>query len=198
MDEPAPAAFQLADRVAAVAQDLGIESAVIGAVAMAAHNYVRATMDIDLATAVNVYPDLQRLADRLRETGLSVDLRVPDEDDPLGGALRVWESEDDHGEPLDPVEVVNFRNPFKPRVTPAPAAITGAVPVAPGASLRYVQLPDLIALKLYAGGLRDHADIVDLLVRNPDADLDEIRARAGHFGERGKLEELIELARRTR
>ena len=36
-------------------------------------------------------------------------------------------------------------------------------------------LPQLVALKLYAGGLKSKADILELLTRNPEADLDEIR-----------------------
>jgi hypothetical protein len=112
-----PASFHLAERVASVALELGIESAVIGALALAAHNYVRATMDTDLATSVDVFTQLKALEDRLREQGLRVELRLPDEDDPVGGVLQVWEQEDDDGDPLDRVEVVNFRNPYRPRLT---------------------------------------------------------------------------------
>jgi len=46
-------------------------------------------------------------------------------------------------------------------------------------------------LKLYAGGIADLADIVELLARNRDADLTEIREVASPFDENGRLESLI-------
>ena len=57
--------------------------------------------------------------------------------------------------------------------------------------LKYVQLPDLIALKLYAGNRKDLADIVEVLVANPNANLDEIRAVAGPYDRTSELETLI-------
>lgn len=105
--------------------------------------------------------------------------------------LVAWEREDDEGEPLGPVEVVNFYNPHRPRSNPAPLAIERAVPLGDGGALRYVRLPDLIALKLYAGSRQDLADVVELLLRNPDANLDEIRATATPYGRPGELEDLI-------
>jgi hypothetical protein len=193
-DYPAPTAIHLAERVAATALELGIETAVIGALALAAHGYVRATSDVDLATVIDVFPELRRLSEKLRDQGLSVELRTPDADDLLGGVLAVWEQVDEEGDPIEPVEVVNFRNPHRPGVTPAAAAIRGAVPLEEGSPLRYVRIPDLIALKLYAGSLSDFADILQLLTRNPDVDLDEVRAKATRFDTSSKLEELIAAA----
>lgn len=62
----------------------------------------------------------------------------------------------------------------------------------PGSSLRCVTIEDLVALKLYAGGLGDHADVVELLARNPDVDLDAVRATASPFDRQAQLESLIE------
>lgn len=45
--------IELAERVAGIARELGISTAVIGAVALAAHKYVRGTHDVDLATHVD-------------------------------------------------------------------------------------------------------------------------------------------------
>jgi hypothetical protein len=42
--------------------------------------------------------------------------------------------------------------------------------------LRLVPIPQLVALKLYAGGHKSKADIVELLRRNPDLDVKPIRA----------------------
>ena len=48
--------------------------------------------------------------------------------------------------------------------------------VRPGSTLRIVPLPHLVALKLYAGGAKSRADIVELLSRNPEVDTAAIRA----------------------
>lgn len=58
--------------------------------------------------------------------------------------------------------------------------------------MRCVTIEDLVALKLYAGGLGDHADVVELLARNPDVDLDAVRATASPFDRQAQLESLIE------
>jgi hypothetical protein len=53
----------------------------------------------------------------------------------------------------------------------------------------------LIALKLYAGSRRDHADVVELLRKNPQADLEEIQAVCRAFGHAELLAELIREAK---
>ena len=50
-----------------------------------------------------------------------------------------------------------------------------------GGSLRIIPLANLIALKLYAGGMRSKADIVELLRRNPAADRDHIRGMCRQY-----------------
>ena len=50
-----------------------------------------------------------------------------------------------------------------------------APPYSAGARLRAIALPQLIALKLYAGGDPSRQDILALLAANPDANVDEIR-----------------------
>jgi hypothetical protein len=52
----------------------------------------------------------------------------------------------------------------------------------------------LVALKLYAGGYKSKGDIVELLLRNPGADLAEVRAVCARYRLEG-LEELIAEAR---
>jgi hypothetical protein len=56
--------------------------------------------------------------------------------------------------------------------------------------LKILPIPHLIALKLFAGGHRSQADIIELLVRNPDLELDEVRSVCARYG-LGGLEELI-------
>lgn len=186
-----PPPFDLAERVTVAASARGIPTAVIGAGALALHRFVRATQDVDLATCVDPGAKLRPLESDLRAQGLHTELRMPDGDDPLGGLLRVWSAVDDDDVPVDLVEIVNFDNPHRPRRTPAARAIRDAVPLMPGSSLRYVQLADLIALKLDAGGRADLADIVEVLARNPEADLDAIRARSTPFDHGGQLEVLL-------
>jgi hypothetical protein len=175
-----PPGLELAERVADVARGLGIETALIGALALAVHNYVRATQDADLATHVPLY-DLMRLDEALTAAGLKTRLRKPDDEDDLGGVLRVWEHEDDDEEPIEPVEVVNFLNKLRPRRSPAREALARAVEL-DEARVRCVLLQDLIALKLDAGGRSDLADVVAVLRSNPGADLDAIRATCKSYG----------------
>lgn len=186
----ASASLALAERVAAAASELGIATALIGASALAAHHYQRGTRDVDLGSSVDLR-SLRALRDAVLALGLRSELRTPDEDDSLGGLLVVWEHEDDDGEPLLPVEVVNFGNPHRPRPNPGRRAIDHALPLEPGSPLRFVTLADLVALKLYSGSRKDLGDLVELLARNPGADRDEIRAVAGPFDASGELETLF-------
>lgn len=186
----APVSLALAERVAVAARELGIATALIGASALAAHHYRRGTRDVDLGSHVDLR-SLRALEAAVRALGLKAALNTPDEDDSLGGLLVVWEDEDDEGDPLLPVEVVNFGNPHRPRPNPGRRAIDHAVPLEPGSPLRFVTLPDLVALKLYSGSRRDLGDLVELLAWNPDADRDEIRAVAGPFDATGELETLF-------
>ena len=189
MLDPA-ASLALAEQVALAAKQLGFETALIGAAALAVHRYTRGTEDIDLAIAVDPDSQLRALDQALISAGLNTQLRMPDDEDPLGGVLVVWCSEDEFGEPEDVVEVVNFRNPGRIVAAPAARAIARAEPL-PDSPLRCVALDDLVALKLYAGGLSDLADIVQVLAHNPDADLADVRATAAAFDAGNRLESLI-------
>jgi len=183
------ATLELAEQVAAAARSLGFETALIGAAALAVHGYTRGTEDIDLACAVN--PEgLGRLERMLIDAGLQTRLNYPDDDDPLSGMLTVWATEDADGVPVGTVDLVNFPQSSH---TPACAAIERAEPL-PGSALRCVGIADLIALKLYAGGLVDHADIVQLLLNSRSADLSMVRSVASPFGVGGILEALIQQA----
>jgi hypothetical protein len=188
----APGPIELAERVAQIARGLGIETVLIGAYALAAHHYVRATNDIDLAANVELVL-LERLEVALEQAGLHALLRSPDDEDPLGGVLVVWSEIDAEGDPIEPVEVVNYVNPYRPRQTPARDAIQNAISLDQKPALRYPRLADLVALKLYAGSRRDEADVIELLVRNADADVEEIRRVSKAYGF-DRIDELIEEA----
>ena len=169
----------------------------IGAAALSVHGYTRGTKDLDLAVLIDPYTKLRALRDALVASGLQCELRMPDDDDPLGGLLAIRDLRGEDAEAVDLVEVVNFGNPYRPRHTPAAAAMARAEPVA-GTSLRCVTFEDLVAFKLYAGNLPDLADIQQLLARNPDVDLASLRAVAAPFDRHGKLDALIASARALR
>ncbi len=160
----------VAEAVAAECAQAGVECAVIGAMALAAHKYPRATEDFDLATNVNPFRQLAAIAAALRTRGYEVELVTPDAEDPLGGVLNIT------GSDFGLVQVVNYENPFSGRPTPGLAAIQRATAGGLGSStLRVVTLPDLVALKLYAGGPKSRADITELLARNAPVDFQAIR-----------------------
>lgn len=185
--------LELAKRVAAACEELGFACALIGAAALAVHGYARGTEDVDLAVNVDPGSRLVALASALTGADLRTRLRMPDDDDALGGVLTVWASEDVDGNPVGVVDVVNFHNPFSTVRNPGSAAITRARPL-DGLPIRCVTLEDLVALKLYAGGLTDRADILEVLLQNPDADIAMIRSTAAPFDSAGALDGLIEAA----
>lgn len=153
-----------AERIGTILADEGISAIVIGAIALAAHRYVRATRDVDLGVNVSI-KDLSHIRQRLIEQGYHAELHLPDLDDPLGGVIDVSGA-------FGMVQIVNYGERF-------PAVIEDSChqqsPHEDAAtSLTIAPLPQLIAMKLYAGGWKSMSDIVELLRRNPEADLTEI------------------------
>lgn len=190
--------LDLAETIAKVAGELGIDTAIIGAMALAAHNYVRGTADVAFATCVDPRSELPRLQAKLESLGLRTKLNMPDADDPIGGLLRVWEGADEDGDPIDPVDIVNFFNPFRPSPNPGGDTIREAIRLDATSSLRYARMAELIALKLYAGSRRDQADVVELLTRNPDAAIAEIRGVCARYSCEHVFDELLAEARASR
>jgi hypothetical protein len=174
-----------AREVASILDGLGIESALIGAMALAAHHYIRHTEDVDLATAVDPFSALSAAADRLRSSGYEVELNAPDAQDPLGGVLNV----DRDG--IDRIQVVNYFNPYN-QLAPVGQEAVRTAAVVPGDTLRVVDLPHLIALKLYAGGRKSQLDVLELLERNPEVSREEIRQVCARFGLDGALAKLLD------
>jgi len=180
-----------AERTLAVATDIAVTlakhnvpCAVIGAIALAVHGYVRDTEDFDLATATDPFRVLTRvekdLADRYH-----VELITPDADDPLGGCLNVT------GDDFDLVQVVNYENPFSPSAgAPGRAAVATAVPNALG-TLAVADLPHLVALKLYAGGRKSELDVLELLDRHPELDPSVLTRVCDGLGLEAKLREVL-------
>jgi predicted nucleotidyltransferase len=167
--------LEVAAEVAAVLSERGARCAVIGAVALAVHGYPRATADLDLATLVRTLRDLDAIAEALRARGYDVHVSPPDADDPLGGVLTVVATD------ADPVQIVNYFNPWSGWSVVGKEAIETAEPdVLLG--LAVVDVPHLIALKLYAGGRKSALDVLELLSRHPPEVLDATRAVCDRLG----------------
>lgn len=163
------ATFAAAARVAVILERGGVGCAIIGAAALAAHRYLRSTEDLDLAVGVDPCR-LHEIARDLGAVGFAVEISEPDAADPLGGVLRV------RAEGIDPIEIVNFCNPpsggFPALIE---AALRDAVPTREGSPLRVVTLFHLISFKLYSGGAKSKNDVLELLSRNPEIDLLQLR-----------------------
>ena len=171
------------ESVLAVLREFHTDALVIGAVALAAHQYVRFTDDIDLATNADC-STFQKIAEALRAKGFQVELREPAPDDPLSGVIDVRGA-------FGLIQVVNFGQTFPAII--ADAIKEATIAVRSGSPLRVAPLPHLIALKLYAGGFKSKADIIEVLKRNADADLNEIQALCEHYRLPGLPEILKEL-----
>jgi hypothetical protein len=154
----------------------GARSAVIGGVALATHGYARSTRDLDLATELDPAMQLGALAAKARAEGWTVKLEMPEQEDSLGGVLTVT------GEGFNPVQVVNFHNPFRSTPNPAREALTGAIELRGQPGLKVVRVEDLILLKLFAGGFRSLGDVQELLTANPEVDRETLRSRAARYG----------------
>ena len=175
--------LQVAEEVAILLAENDIGCVVIGAIAMAGHHYVRFTEDIDLGVEAE-HDSLSEVAERLSERGYEVDYRVGDMDDPLAGVMDISGS-------FGLVQVVNFHERF-------PAVIQDSIELAEirvrkGSPLKLVPLAHLVALKLYAGGLKSQSDIVELLKSNKDADLEIVKDTCKKYRLKGLDQILREL-----
>jgi hypothetical protein len=117
--------IRAAEEVAGILESRGVGVVVIGAVALAAHGYVRFTEDIDLGVNTDL-GTLGRVADSLRTVGFEVELREPDGEDPLGGVVDV------RG-PFGLVQIVNYGGRF-PAVNDGGLAAADTV-IRPGSRL---------------------------------------------------------------
>jgi len=172
--------LRTAEEIVGILKQHRVDAVVIGATALAAYRYVRQTDDIDLGVNADL-PTLRGVVESLRRAGFSAELREPDGDDPLGGLIDVTG-------PFGLLQIISFADRF-------PAVIDDAVResklvVRAGSPLRLAPIAQLIALKLYAGGYKSKADIVELLTRNPELDLTEIRTVCNRYRLTG-LDELI-------
>jgi len=174
-----------AEKVLSILDVHRVDAVVIGAVALAAYQYVRQTDDLDLGVNADV-PRMRTLTHALGEAGFTCEFREPDGNDPLGGVIDVTGS-------FGLLQIISYADRF-------PAVIEDAIResrlvVRKGSPLRLVPIPQLVAMKLYAGGLKSKADIVELLRRNPEVNLDSIRSVCAKYRLRGLDQVLGELQR---
>lgn len=174
-----------AEKIADLAAEQQIRLLVVGALALAAYNYVRSTGDVDLAGNVEL-PDLRKLAEILRTKGYQVEMREPDAQDPLGGVLDIHS---DSGL----IQIISFAQKFPAVIRDA--LRDGDMVLRDQSRLKILPLPHLVVLKLYAGGFKSKADIVEVLSRNPEADLDAIEALCEQYRIGGFQEVRRELGR---
>jgi hypothetical protein len=167
--------LQAAERVACLLVENGAPAVVIGAVALAAHRYVRHTEDIGLGVDADL-PKMRVLAAALRNEGFVVDFHEPDGDDPLGGVIDVSGT-------FGLVQVVSFSGRFPAVIRDALAAED--IRIRPGSELRLVPIAQLVAMKLYAGGSGSKSDMIEMLRRNPEVDLEMIRETCRRYRLRG-------------
>ena len=177
--------LSVAEAIADSLRESGTRSAVIGAIALAFHGYARATQDVDIATHVDPRTVLRDVERSLTQQGYTTRLIFPDPYDPLGGVLTVT------GDDFDAVQVVNFYNPWAFSSNPGESSIHTAAACIPGYDLPVVDVPHLVALKLYAGGPRNRSDVLELLERNRDIDRSEIRRVCEQFNLTADLDDML-------
>lgn len=159
----------------------GVAYAVIGAMAAAVHGTIRATTDAD--ALISVTPrELVRIGRALQRTGLQIEHREGDADDPIAALLAIT---DRHGNRVD--LLAGLRG-----LDPRAFDRTVSVPFR-GAALCVVGREDFIAMKCFAGGPQDLADAKDALQRRGSPlDLDLLRRATQRFG-RGAADALEQL-----
>lgn len=138
----------LLDDVVAILAHEGVDQALVGASALAAHGVSRSTLDQDLLVVERRTLEPTFWAPLGRDT--AVDARRGDADDPLAGVVRITR----HGERV--VDIVVGRDAWQREVLSRAQMLAGL-------GVRVVEPADLILLKLYAGGSQDRWDIEQLL-----------------------------------
>lgn len=142
------------------------KTALVGAIALAVHGYVRGTEDWDTGVSTFSPQELFEAIKAWLPDEYDLEYTLPDESDPLGGVATIT------GPDIEDVELVNFYNPHAPgRRTPGGTAIKEA---------RYneqlgidVVTPEyLFILKLYSGSLRDLGDAAELVRCLPEDEFD--------------------------
>jgi hypothetical protein len=164
---------QLLADVASVLTTHGIDYAVIGALAVAVHGVVRASVDADAVVAAAV-PQLRELKSKLIAGNLSVDFRTGGVDDPIDAMMIVT---DRYGNRVDLLAGIQGLDGgvYQRSITLQPSGMPTA--------LKIVGREDLIAMKVAAGSPKDLMDAESCIaVAGDSLDVDLVRKLARHFG----------------
>lgn len=145
-------------------------NALVGALAVGAHGYPRATDDVDFVCPV----DPGEIQARLAAVDITSSVR---RGDILEGDIRSCV--------FGTVAGIHFDVLFPP--VPIDWSATVLLPLATGSRLRVVSLSDLIRLKLRAGGPLDMIDVVQLVRRHPELEPTALGV-AEAYGQRDRLE----------
>jgi hypothetical protein len=157
-------------RVVAALEAAAIESALVGAMALAARGVTRSTFDIDLLV---LQPEAleRRTWAAIIEEGAPVEIRHGDASDPLEGIVRFRAT---HGPAID---VIVGRSSWQRGVIERAERLVVA-----DAQVKVATAADLILLKLYAGGPSDLWDVEQLLGGEDSASLRaEVESRIGEL-----------------
>jgi hypothetical protein len=164
---------QLLADVVAVLNAHRIDYAVIGALAVAVHGVIRASVDADAVVAA-APPQLRDLQQQLMVRGLIVQLRTGGVDDPIGAMMIVA---DHFGNRVDLLSGILGLDAamYQRTITLQPRGI--ALP------LRIVGREDLIAMKLAAGGPKDLMDAEGCIaVAGDSLNVELVRQLSRQFG----------------
>jgi len=150
-----------------------VEYTIIGAMAVAVHGVVRASVDADALVNVSL-ERLEQLGEQLTAQGLQMELRRGDPFDPIPAILIV---RDQYENRVDLLVGIRGLDPDIHR-----RAIT--VDVAEfGTALKFASREDLIAMKLFAGGPIDLRDAERLVAVAGEAlDLELLHRLTKRFG----------------
>ena len=152
---------------------LGIPYAIVGAFAVSFHGIPRSTNDADAAIWLKGTGTAEEhLKVHFDRTGFRTELRPGDFDDPISGAFIV---EDVHGNRVDLVLGVRGMDPE--------AAGRCVAATLMDASGKIIAAEDLIAMKIFAGGIQDLEDVRGILqVSGKQLDLNLLKNLARRYG----------------
>lgn len=161
-----------------------IPYAVIGSFAASFYGLVRASLDVDaMVSAKGREEKMEQLVTTLEQSGLRVEKRSPDSADPVRGMICVQDQYQNRVDLLTGIK--GMPEDFYTRVTTA---------VFMGASVQIIGLEDFIAMKIFAGGLKDIQDATGVLkVSSEKMDLALLKRLTSSYGKKelSKLKEIL-------
>jgi len=152
--------FQALSRILGVLENLGVPYALIGGLALAFYEVVRATEDVDLLILLSP-ADMATLAEQITANGLRASARKGSPGDPIVGVVVV-EIPVDGGELACDLLLPSAR-------WQSEAVRNARTFEVEGLPVRVVQACDLFLLKLHAGGPQDLLDASRLLQMQDEA-----------------------------